>query len=77
MLAQIEAFEAASNGLGWFFWTGKTERHSAPEWDLSRAKELLQLADESLSKLVGPNQGLQKSIFDEIVKSSDVIQLRS
>ena len=34
MLAQIEAFEAASNGLGWFFWTGKTEQHAAPEWDL-------------------------------------------
>ena len=35
MLAQIEGFESATNGLGWFFWTGKTEGHCAPEWDLT------------------------------------------
>ncbi len=21
------------SGNGWFFWTGKTEEHCAPEWD--------------------------------------------
>jgi len=29
-LAQIDSFEA---GAGWFFWTGKTEGNSSPEWD--------------------------------------------
>ncbi len=33
MLSQMESYEAAGNALGWFFWTAKTERHSAPEWD--------------------------------------------
>ena len=30
MRFQMEAYET---GLGWFFWTAKTENHSAPEWD--------------------------------------------
>ena len=30
MLFQMETYETSS---GWFFWTAKTEDHSAPEWD--------------------------------------------
>lgn len=30
MLLQMEAYETSA---GWFFWTAKTENHSAPEWD--------------------------------------------
>ena len=30
MLLQIEAYETSA---GWFFWTAKTENHTAPEWD--------------------------------------------
>ena len=30
MLFQMEAYET---NAGWFFWTAKTENHSAPEWD--------------------------------------------
>ena len=33
MLSQIEAYESSVNSVGWFFWTAKTERHRAPEWD--------------------------------------------
>jgi len=32
-LAQIDSFEAGTNGVGWFMWTMKTEDHCAPEWD--------------------------------------------
>ena len=34
MTAQMDSFEFGDNGLGWFFWTAKTENHCAPEWDL-------------------------------------------
>lgn len=34
MLAQMDSFEFGDNGIGWFFWTAKTENHCAPEWDL-------------------------------------------
>ena len=29
--SQIEPYE--NGGIGWFFWTGKTENNCAPEWD--------------------------------------------
>ena len=32
-LAQIDGYEKGNNGLGWYFWTGKTENNCGPEWD--------------------------------------------
>ena len=26
-------YQVQNGGAGWFFWTAKTENHSAPEWD--------------------------------------------
>jgi len=33
MLAQMDSFEFGDQGVGWFFWTAKTEENCAPEWD--------------------------------------------
>ena len=30
-IAQSQGYE--NKGVGWFFWTGKTENNCAPEWD--------------------------------------------
>ena len=32
-LAQIDGFEKGDRGVGWYFWTAKTENNCAPEWD--------------------------------------------
>ena len=32
-LSQIEPYQYGGNGIGWFFWTGKTLDNCAPEWD--------------------------------------------
>ena len=32
-LAQIDGYEKGESGVGWYFWTAKTENNCAPEWD--------------------------------------------